>query len=115
MWANWNSYHVSISTMADRNAVKASCSAALARPQQLVGFLGEPGAPSAILLHNHGLHLEIRIDRSRPVARDEPAGIADPTLEAQITTLIDLEDSGAALDADHRRDIYRHSLVRTAG
>src|SRR6202022_991821 len=77
-----------------------SARAALARPQQFVGFLGEPGAPSAILLRNHGLHLEIRIDRSRPVARDDPAGIADVILEAAITTIMDLEDSVAAVDAD---------------
>src|SRR5258708_29884598 len=61
-----------------------SARAALARPQQFVGFLGEPGAPSAILLRNHGLRLEIRINRSRPVARDDPAGIADVILEAAI-------------------------------
>src|SRR5256885_11205100 len=60
-----------------------SARAALARPQQFVGFLGEPGAPSAILLRNHGLHLEIRIDR--PAARDDSAGIVDVTLEAAIT------------------------------
>src|SRR5258708_7198343 len=59
----------------DGGATRGSARAALARPQQFVGFLGEPGAPSAILLRNHGLHLEIRIDRSRPVARDDPPGL----------------------------------------
>src|SRR4029077_18687620 len=80
-----------------------------------VGFLGEPGAPSAILLRNHGLHLEIRIDRSRPVARDDPAGIADVILEAAITTIMDLEDSVAAVDADDKVEIYRNWLELTKG
>src|SRR3954469_6797789 len=92
-----------------------SARAALARSQQFVGFLGEPGAPSAILLRNHGLHLEIRIDRSRPVARDDPAGIADVILEAAITTIMDLEDSVAAVDADDKVEIYRNWLELTKG
>src|SRR6266404_8238939 len=92
-----------------------SARAALARPQQFVGFLGEPGAPSAILVRNHGLHLEIRIDRSRPVARDDPAGIADVILEAAITTIMDLEDSVAAVDADDKVEIYRNWLELTKG
>ena len=90
-----------------------SARAALARPQQFVGFLGEPGAPSAILLRNHGLHLEIRIDR--PVARDDSAGIVDVTLEAAITTIMDLEDSVAAVDADDKVEVYRNWLELTKG
>ncbi|HEY9361417.1 MAG TPA: hypothetical protein VIQ50_13355, partial [Xanthobacteraceae bacterium] len=77
-----------------------SARAALARPQQFVGFLGEPGAPSAILLRNHGLHLEIRIDR--PVARDDSAGIVDVTLESAITTLVSVHD---------RRHHFDHMVV----
>src|SRR4030088_1554399 len=92
-----------------------SARAALARSQQFVGFLGEPGAPSAILLRNHGRHLEIRIDRSHPVARDAPAGSADVILEAAITTIMDLEDSVAAVDADDKVEIYRNWLKLTKG
>ena len=92
-----------------------SARTALAHPEQFVGFVGELDRPSAILLRNHGLHLEIRIDRSHPVTRDDPAGIADVVLEAAITTIMDLEDSVAAVDADDKVEIYRNWLELTKG
>ncbi|MYZ46502.1 malate synthase G [Propylenella binzhouense] len=82
----------------------------LAAPNQFVGYQGQPGEPSAILLVNHGLHVEVRIDRDDAIGRTDPAGIADVILEAAITTIVDFEDSIAAVDADDKVAAYRNWL-----
>jgi malate synthase len=84
--------------------------AALSRPEQFVGHRGEPRTPTAILLRHHDLHLELRLDRHNKVGANDPAGIADVLIESAITSIMDLEDSVAAVDADDKVALYRNWL-----
>ena len=77
---------------------------------QFVGYLGDTEAPSSILFKHHGLHIECVIDRDGNIGRDDMAGINDINLEAALTTIMDCEDSVAAVDAEDKIDVYRNWL-----
>jgi malate synthase len=80
------------------------------RRDQLAGFLGDPSHPTAILLGSHGLHLEIQFDPGHPIGRTDAARVKDILVEAAVTTIMDCEDSVAAVDADDKVGIYRNWL-----
>jgi malate synthase len=82
----------------------------LVQIENFAGFSGPADAPTAILLRHHGLHLEVVIDRDHPIGRHDPAGIADVLVEAAVTTIMDLEDSIAAVDAEDKVLAYRNWL-----
>ncbi|QRI74239.1 MULTISPECIES: malate synthase G [Rhodococcus] len=87
----------------------------LAQPEKFVGYLGEKDAPTSVLLRNHGLHVEIQIDPESPIGKTDAARVKDVVLESAITTIMDFEDSVAAVDADDKVIGYRNWLGLNRG
>ncbi|MCQ4311355.1 malate synthase G [Pseudomonas stutzeri] len=85
-------------------------SAGLKDPAQLLGFQGEASAPIAVLLKHNGIHFEIQIDPSSPIGQTDAAGVKDVLMESALTTIMDCEDSIAAVDADDKTVVYRNWL-----
>ena len=93
-----------------RVALADGSASGLADGGQFAGYSGDPVAPDTVLLRKHGLQLELLIDRDHRIGRDDPAGVADVMMESALTTIMDLEDSVAAVDADDKTLAYGNWL-----
>ena len=82
----------------------------LKNENQFVGFNGDKSAPTSILLKNNNLHFDIIIDASNPIGKNDKANISDIIVESAISTIIDNEDSVAAVDGEDKVNCYRNWL-----
>jgi len=109
--ASWNdvkSFSIADGALAVKTADRKTVS--LKNPAQFAGYAGDPAKPTQFLLKNNGIHIEVLIDPTSPIGKADVADISDVWLESAITTIMDCEDSVAAVDAEDKVVVYRNWL-----
>ncbi|PAU81291.1 malate synthase G [Halovibrio salipaludis] len=91
-------------------SLNSGSEAGLKDPAQFVGYKGSEGEPEGILLVRNGVHFEIQVDASHPIGKDDAAHVKDVLMESALTTIMDCEDSVAAVDAEDKTGVYRNWL-----
>ncbi|MCH2014800.1 malate synthase G [Acinetobacter ursingii] len=102
--------HYAIKNKALVVTLKDGSQTKLKQESAFVGYNGEEAAPTEVVLLNNGLHVIIEIDANSPIGKTDAAGVKDLVLEAAVTTIQDLEDSVAAVDAEEKVEGYRNWL-----
>ena len=96
-------------------ALKNGSESGLCQPQNFVGYNGSADAPDSLLFLHNGLHIDILIDKNSPIGAQDPAGVKDIILEAALSTIMDCEDSVAAVDGEDKTLVYRNWLGLMTG
>ncbi|MDH4560918.1 malate synthase G, partial [Pseudomonas sp. BN411] len=107
--------HVDATAYAVKNGqlavtLKNGSEVGLKNADQFIALQGEAAKPAAVLLKHNGLHFEIQIDPTSPIGQTDAAGVKDVLMESALTTIMDCEDSVAAVDADDKVVVYRNWL-----
>ncbi|MBJ7287316.1 malate synthase G [Williamsia sp.] len=112
-WTSVTALHVDGSALVV--TLDGGTTTSLADPNAFAGYLGDAAAPTGVLVRHNGLHLEVQIDADSPIGSTDAAGIKDVLVESAITTIMDFEDSVAAVDADDKVLGYRNWLGLNRG